>query len=347
MDTKDIGVDAAKLAGLQIDLLQKIRDKQVTVGHLEWFNKLTREERDLLLGCKSVSVLFEQKLFGSKFELSDELAKQLDLASSILNSDKYKKTTILTNVIGPQELINLGFEVKADEIPEIPFVSEDYDIGISQVLLYLTPELLKKSGKELLKVLTNLFKKNKLGKILCKVDWSVNEKFFIFVPIDAKATSGKWFLITLPIPDSKQKNYLDQTVVLRDLLRNNYKKDREMPDEYKSAIKELDDTKYAEIKAIMNNDWRKASQVLIDLKINSNNRPSFAFIKLFASLYLLVNQEDGVSARILKERYILTNSRDSDGSLICFGCLDFNGAGIDHRTPRSSDSVLFAVLLRK
>ena len=41
-----IGADAAKLAGLQIDLLQKIRSGQITLGHLEWFSKLTKEERE-------------------------------------------------------------------------------------------------------------------------------------------------------------------------------------------------------------------------------------------------------------------------------------------------------------
>ncbi len=47
MDT--IGADAAKLAGLQIDLLQKLRQQQVTPAHLEWFNNLSREQRDRLL----------------------------------------------------------------------------------------------------------------------------------------------------------------------------------------------------------------------------------------------------------------------------------------------------------
>ena len=42
MDTI-IGADAAKLAGLQIDLLQKIRSGQVTLDHLEWFSKLRKE----------------------------------------------------------------------------------------------------------------------------------------------------------------------------------------------------------------------------------------------------------------------------------------------------------------
>lgn len=50
-----IGVDAAKLAGLQIDLLQKIRSEQVTMEHLEWFTQLTRGERDLLCGVTNES----------------------------------------------------------------------------------------------------------------------------------------------------------------------------------------------------------------------------------------------------------------------------------------------------
>ncbi len=47
---KNIGADAVKLAGLQIDTLQKIRNGQITFEHLEWFNKLNKAERDKLAG---------------------------------------------------------------------------------------------------------------------------------------------------------------------------------------------------------------------------------------------------------------------------------------------------------
>ena len=46
---KNIGVDAAKLAGLQIDQLQKFRNGEITIEHMEWFNNLTKEDRDNLL----------------------------------------------------------------------------------------------------------------------------------------------------------------------------------------------------------------------------------------------------------------------------------------------------------
>ena len=49
MDTI-IGADAAKLAGLQIDQLQKVRKGHITLEHIEWFNGLLRTERDKLSG---------------------------------------------------------------------------------------------------------------------------------------------------------------------------------------------------------------------------------------------------------------------------------------------------------
>lgn len=52
MATTTIGADAAKLAGLQIDYLQKLRSGQVTLDHFEWFLGLTKEERDSFLGGK-------------------------------------------------------------------------------------------------------------------------------------------------------------------------------------------------------------------------------------------------------------------------------------------------------
>lgn len=62
MSMINIGADAAKLAGLQIDLLQKIRKGHITPSHLEWFLGLTREQRDAFVSSgrtnlKSVGVI--------------------------------------------------------------------------------------------------------------------------------------------------------------------------------------------------------------------------------------------------------------------------------------------------
>jgi len=46
MGTTTIDTDAAKLATLLIDLLQKVYSGQVTLDQLRWFSRLTREERE-------------------------------------------------------------------------------------------------------------------------------------------------------------------------------------------------------------------------------------------------------------------------------------------------------------
>ena len=43
-----VGADAAKLAGLQVDLLQKFRDGQITLTHVKWFLGLQKGERNKL-----------------------------------------------------------------------------------------------------------------------------------------------------------------------------------------------------------------------------------------------------------------------------------------------------------
>ncbi len=44
-----VGADAAKLAGLQIDTLQKIRNGGITLEQWEWFNNLSHEQRKGLM----------------------------------------------------------------------------------------------------------------------------------------------------------------------------------------------------------------------------------------------------------------------------------------------------------
>ncbi len=50
MSTSIIDADAAKLAGLQIDTLQKVRSGQITFGQWERFNNLSTEDREARFG---------------------------------------------------------------------------------------------------------------------------------------------------------------------------------------------------------------------------------------------------------------------------------------------------------
>ncbi|MBI3255839.1 MAG: hypothetical protein HYZ63_02610 [Candidatus Andersenbacteria bacterium] len=55
-----IDANAAKLAGLQIDTLQKVRSGHITLDHWEGFNLLTKEERDKLFGNGTAPVVKEK-----------------------------------------------------------------------------------------------------------------------------------------------------------------------------------------------------------------------------------------------------------------------------------------------
>lgn len=58
-------VNSAKLAGLQIDLLQKFKAGHITPAHLEWFNNLKKTERDALLAGKKPKSDFLRLLSGT------------------------------------------------------------------------------------------------------------------------------------------------------------------------------------------------------------------------------------------------------------------------------------------
>lgn len=74
MDNIIIGVEAAKLAGLQIDLLQKHRQGNVTSAHLEWFLGLKVTERDALVAGEKLPPKFAApRKRAEKFELLVDL----------------------------------------------------------------------------------------------------------------------------------------------------------------------------------------------------------------------------------------------------------------------------------
>ena len=52
MAIKSIDRESAKLAGLTADLMQKLRSGKITIQHLDWFNRLSLEEREALVNMK-------------------------------------------------------------------------------------------------------------------------------------------------------------------------------------------------------------------------------------------------------------------------------------------------------
>ncbi len=68
-NTVTVGAEAAKLAGLQVDLLQKLRDGQRTIEHFKWFLGLKKEECDQLI-VKANSIIDDYFTLVNTFPLT-------------------------------------------------------------------------------------------------------------------------------------------------------------------------------------------------------------------------------------------------------------------------------------
>lgn len=106
-----IGADAAKLAGLQIDLLQKVRQGHITLGHLEWFTNQSEDTIDSLMARSTHSwrkmgdiICFSVRSDGTTGEnwirrLEDRSFRVGNYAKQVLRSPDFKPTKgILTEV---------------------------------------------------------------------------------------------------------------------------------------------------------------------------------------------------------------------------------------------------------
>jgi len=230
---------------------------------------------------------------------------------------------------GPEE-VKTAFldQVDVSEIPSIPFTSEELEKAkeLGQMLILRQPLTMKQISESLAN------KVNDDGKVLYDFKWYKEEKFYT-----TEAPEASWALVSKEVvPDSPNKNYLQQTQVLIDYLRNEVFKDVEIPAEYADAMNEFESEK-AEIAAIVSSsvesEWRKAAQMLEELKINRLTRRSPA-----EALYDLVVYFQNNGERLLPDTYSWTNRRNSSGSLVYVGYFESDGVVVSGDSPGESDS---------
>jgi len=258
-------------------------------------------------------------------QLSQELTGQgieklkLQLAKEIMGQDFF----------GPEE-VKTAFldQVDVSEIPSIPFTSEELEKAkeLGQMLILRQPLTMKQISESLAN------KVNDDGKVLYDFKWYKEEKFYT-----TEAPEASWALVSKEVvPDSPNKNYLQQTQVLIDYLRNEVFKDVEIPAEYADAMNEFESEK-AGIAAIVSSsvesEWRKAAQMLEELKINRLTRRSPA-----EALYDLVVYFQNNGERLLPDTYSWTNRRNSSGSLVYVGYFESDGVVVSGDSPGESDS---------
>jgi len=105
-----IGADAVKLAGLQVDLLQKIRNGQITLDHMEWFNSLTKVRRDQLVLSGEVNPDFK---IWKKLKLGTGLKNPGDFRKAI-NGEEMNISDRVSDILGKPALKVANEETEID-----------------------------------------------------------------------------------------------------------------------------------------------------------------------------------------------------------------------------------------
>lgn len=146
-----IDVEAAKLAGLQIDLLQKMRQGQITLDHLKWFTGLSKERRNYF------STQFESEKFALLADLGTITAPEDLMSLAAKDSGTFDHTEFPnpTHILKPGDKIRVQAWKHAVSRMTMPlewleFLEQKQSllVGVQGALL-IFKELKKVKGKQL------------------------------------------------------------------------------------------------------------------------------------------------------------------------------------------------------
>lgn len=174
------------------------------------------------------------------------------------------------------------------------------------------------------------------GKILFGTDSYKSEQFFA-----ADSPRLRWVLVSDGVlPDSENKDYLQQTELIASYLRDHVYRGRTLPRKYAEAIQELIEKKNGIRQLMQSGNWQEAAKQLADLKLNQLTRrtPVEALYDMLVTI-----QTNG--KRHLENRYDWTATLyGSGGCLVNLGGFDAKGVLVDRDDPRDSDGGLGVVL---
>ena len=256
-------------------------------------------------------------------------------------------------VMGPEQIEKaFGIKLRTEEVPAIPFskfeLKRAKDLG--QFLVLRTgkasdgkPLTMEKMNEKL----SSKFEKDKKGKILYSVDWYKEQAFYTGEtekkPADYSTPNLEWALTTKElIPNSTDKNYLQQTEEIATYLETKTFKDKTLPVEYKEAIDELNAKKSQLQKLLSEGDRSKYEPEISKLKINKLVRQNPSEVLYDILIYFQNNGE-----RLLENNYTWTHATASDGFCVFLGRFGSGGLDVDGSSADYSDSGLGVVFSRK
>jgi hypothetical protein len=241
--------------------------------------------------------------------------------------------------LGPEAVEKtFGVELSPDEVPDIPFTKEEMERAkeLDQMLILRTDK--DPSGGDLtMYKMGKIFDEHGNGKLLFNTDWYNGEQFF-----NETAQTPSWALVSKDlIPNSTNKNYLQQTQVIADYIIKEVYRGQPLPAKYAVAIEEFDRLKDRINTLMGQNRFEEASQRLSELMLNQFTRRTAAVATYDLALRTQNNDE-----RLLEGKYDWTMSRSSSGYLVSVGNFVSDGANVSRWDPGLVSSSLGVVLSR-
>jgi len=258
--------------------------------------------------------------------LAKEEAEKVEARVAIETAEKLVGTE---NFLGPKEALEYaGYDFKG-KIPEIPFSEEVLkDAEKNGKMLVLYPEL---SIEDMLDKIQSKMPKGEKFIYEDSLKWLKGD------PLFEERMESHWALVSKEVTEgTTNKNYLEQTEVIADLLVKQYQ-GKAMPKEYTDAIAEFDKLKKDTpsltemVKSSTDAEWKKAAELLANLNLNQLTRETPAETLYRISSYYLKNKE-----RLLSSTYSWSSRRDASGRLVLVGGFVSGGAVVSRGRPGGS-----------
>ncbi len=270
----------------------------------------------------TLAQILKERLNVQMPELSREFVVTTEQAREIMGQDFY----------GTEEIkVAYGFELTDDQIPEIPYTKENLEWAKKKNMMLML--FLDTDGEG------NPLTGERINSIMTPRIAAIDGGKFLFHDTPVYANNScfttetaicRWRLVGKdPLLNSKNKNYVEQTKLLRDYLE----REGLLADEER---KECTDTLLTELDQMSTRDRQKeTTEQLATLRINQNHR-----LSLIEELQKLALSFGARTIRFLPVDFVWTNSCTSDGRLVSVGGFGWGGLEILGSFSDYKDDVL-------
>lgn len=287
-----------------------------------------------------------------KKELHRLLGTLQQKLSGVLTAPSAKPSASSASIEKAKEMMNgcffgieevkkaFGIELKETDIPALPPMEEvERHAKLGHTLrlrVNKAPDGKPLTMQKMNELLSEAFEAEG-DKVLYDTDWYENEDFYTK---EAPALCWAFTSDTL-LPESTEKNYLEQTQLLADYVTTTLFAGKPVPPAYQEAVDEFKKLK-KNIEKLMSSNWQEAAKQLSVLKLNRLMRHTPA-----EALYDYLQTYRNKGERILEDNYTWTPVLSSDGNLVYVGFCDSDGAGVHNDLPGDTDGALGVSLSRR